>query len=565
MTPNYDPNPLHPQIYITDSAGNRVYTFISKQLVSNPTQQFKLRSFNINLGLGDDFGSSVLLIHDHNNIFTDSTDPNRASIIGREWGIEIYLGHSLATSYRAFYGKIKDVVIQRPGTNLQLVTLICVGWGIILRERLSRLTRSQAKQSDGVTLDDTDTSTRIDNLILDLFRKKDHQVDDNITQLTNITAQTSTTGNGICEDCTAIKLSQVTYTLASYAQIISNLVGITNSTWHINQDRALVVQDPGAHDSGILITNDLNSTISQNWDYRKIGYILNAPITWTDTSADTWYSFIHGYGHFAPKLVASDGQTPNASYNLDPKWFAIPFTVPSDNIFKIAIRANKTGTLTSDGKVEIWGDSGGSGPDSGDIRRSILLNKTTLNALGTTTPSQWFEIPIKPRLDVNANEQLYIVFPQYGTATNTFNVDYKTAVGTYWDSSNGTTWVSKIGTPAFRVYDARRLVSTLENTYVASQISEPRERMFPIRADMEEQTVRQTLLQAGDLLGRQKRTYGNIIVSPIDSRIELNTFCNIVDAKTGLNTKANIVGLSMSCEAEEQGVNKIELQLDEFV
>ena len=136
------------------------------------------------------------------NIFTDSTDPNRASIIGREWGIEIYLGHSLATSYRAFYGKIKDVVIQRPGTNLQLVTLICVGWGIILRERLSRLTRSQAKQSDGVTLDDTDTSTRIDNLILDLFRKKDHQVDDNITQLTNITAQTSTTGNGICEDCT---------------------------------------------------------------------------------------------------------------------------------------------------------------------------------------------------------------------------------------------------------------------------------------------------------------------------------------------------------------------------
>ncbi|MFM7854637.1 MAG: hypothetical protein ACKO96_22605, partial [Flammeovirgaceae bacterium] len=119
-------------------------------------------------------------------------------------------------------------------------------------------------------------------------------------------------------------------------------------------------------------------------------------------------------------------------------YVGIPFTVPSDNIFKIAVRSTKTGTPESDGKVEIWGDNAGK-PDSGDIRRSILLNKTTLNALGTTTPSDFFEIQIKPRLEVTPNEQLYIVFPIYGNASNTFNVDYKSGTGTYYDSTDGST------------------------------------------------------------------------------------------------------------------------------
>jgi hypothetical protein len=567
LASGYNPRALHPQVFITNQSGDIVYTFTSKQLQTNPTQDFRLSSLSINLGLGDDFGNARLIIHDHSNIFTDSTDVNRPSVISREWGIQIYLGHTLATKYRAFYGKIKDVVIERPSTSLQVVTLTCVGWGIILRERISRIYRAQKKASDGVTLDDTDTATRIDKLLLDIFEDKDHQVDDNISKISSITAQTSTTGNGICEDCTAIKIAQVNYTLASYAQIISNLVGITNSTWHINQDRALIVQDPGTHDSGILLTNDLSSSKTLNWDAGKLGYILNSPLSWADTSADTWYSFIHGYGHFSPNLVSYDNQTPNAAFNLDTKFMAIPFTVPSDNIFKIAIRSTKTGTPVGDGKVEIWGrtTSPPHYPEPDDVRRSILLNNTTLKNLGTTTPSEWFEIPIKPKLDVTPNENLFLVFHKFGTSTNTFNVDYKTGTSNYYDSSDGTTWNTRVGAPAFRIYDARRLISTLENTYVASQLSEPRERMFPIRADMEEQTVRQTLLQAGDLLGRQRRMYSSVKVSPIEDRIELNTFCTLVDSKTGLNTKANIIGVSMGCTNLEQGVREIELQLDEFL
>ena len=202
------------------------------------------------------------------------------------------------------------------------------------------------------------------------------------------------------------------------------------------------------------------------------------------------------------------------------------------------------------------------------MRRSILLNKETLNALGTTTPADWFEINIKPKLEVTPHEQLYIVFGKYGTITDTVNVDYKTpppGSEKYYDSPDGITWTQRVGESGYRVYDARRLISTVENLTVEADISEPRERAFPIRADMEEQSVRQTLIQAAEVLGRQRRTYSNVLVSPITDLIKLNTYCYIKDMKTGLNTKANIIGINMSSSSEEQGVQRIELTLDEFI
>ena len=564
LTPSYNPNPLHPRIAITNTTGASAYNFVSKQLDASGTQDFKLHALNLHLGVNDDFGSLILVIHDHNNTLTDLTNLSRPSVIEREWGVQLYLGKTLATESRWFYGKIKDVTVERPSTNLQIITIVAVGWGIILRERLTRLVRNQKKDTDGITLDDTDTSTRIDNLILDLFQDIDHQVDNNIQQISTITAQTSTTGNGICEACTDVKIANVNYNLASYAQVISNLVGITNGVWQVDYDRTLIVQDPDTIDSGFLFTNYLSGNDAQTWNSSKLGYILNAPISWSDSSADTYYNFIHGFGHFAPKVNSSDGETPNASDNLDTAHHAIPFTVTSDNIFKIAIRSTRLGTLTTDGKVEIWGDTGGSGPDSGDIRRSILLNAATLNGLGLTSPANFFEISVKPKLEVTPNEQLYIVFARYGTATDTINVDYKSGTGTYWDSPDGVTWTSRTGKSAFRVYEARRLISTLENTVVASKIPTPRERAFPIRADMEEQTVRQTLIQAGNILGKQRRIYSQVTISPVTSRIPLGTFCMLEDAKTGLKTKANIISIDLSAKSDEQGVQTIDVGLDEF-
>ena len=561
----YNPNPLHPRIIITNLSGGAAYTFESAQLLTTPTQDFKLEALRLHLGTDDDFGYLQLVIHDHDNALTDLTNNKRPGSIGREWGIQLYLGKTLALQERWFYGKIKDFTVSRPTTGIQTISLTAVGWGVQLRERMTRLTRNQAKESDGVTLDDTDTSTTISELILDLFQDTDHYVDDNIAKISKITAQTSTTGNGIDEQATSGKIANINYTVASFAQVISNLAGIANTTWHVDADRRLIVQDPEAHDSGFLFSNDFTASSDlTSWNAKKMGYILNAPLEWKDSSADMLYNFVHGFGHFNPVLSSSDGGTPDAADNLDTEFHAIPITPSTDNIAKIAIRSIKTGTPASDGSVEIWGDTGGSGPDPNDIRRKIILNKTTLQGLGTTTPADWFEIPIKPKLEVTPNEQLYIVFRKYGDASNTFSVNYESGSGTYWDSTDGTTWTSRVGKSAFRVYDARRLVTTVENIDATSVLPEPRERIFPIRADLEEQTVRETLLQAAAVLGQQKRTYGKVIVSPPTARIPLSTFCILQDAKTGLDVRANIVGIDLEATSADLGVQRVELSLESY-
>ena len=564
LTPNYNPNALHPRIVITNQFGGSAYTFESKELNPTGNQDFQLNALNLHLGVDDDFGTLQLVIHDNDGNLSDLTNTDRPGVIGREWSIQLYLGKSTATEQRWFYGKIKNLTTQRPTTGIQTISIICVGYGIILRERISRLVRNQAKAADGVTLDDTDDSTKVSELILDLFQDRDHYVDNNIDRLTTITAQTSTTGNGIDESATSQKIANVNFNLAPFSQVISNLCGIANTTFHVNADRALVVQDPESRDSGFLFTNNLSGERATTWDSTKIGYILNAPLEWKDSSADMLYNFVHGFGHFKPGVSVSETTTPDAADNLDSEWHAIPFIPTADNIVKIAIRSIKTGTPAEDTSVQIWGDTGGSGPDPADIRYKKLLNTETLNKLGTTTPADWFEIPIHPRLDVTPGEQLYIVFPKVGDASNTISVNYAAGSGTYWDSANGTTWVSRVGKSAYRIYESRRLTTTVENTSAAEILPEPRERIFPIRSDLEEQTVRQTLLSAAEVLGKQRRTYGTVIVSPVTERIPLGTFCKLEDVKTGLSVKANITGIDLQADTSTLGVQRIELALDAY-
>ena len=564
LTPNYNPNALHPRIVITNQFGGSAYTFESKELNPTGTQDFQLNALKLHLGIDDDFGTLHLVIHDNDGNLSDLTNNDRPGLIGREWSIQLYLGKSTATEQRWFYGKIKDFTTSRPTTGIQTISISCVGYGIILRERMSRLVRNQAKTADGVTLDDTDDSTKISELILDLFNDKDHYIDNNIDRLTSITAQTSTTGEGIDEDATSQKIANVNFNVASFGQIISNLAGVANTTFHVNADRKLIVQDPESRDSGFLFTNNLSGERATTWDSTKIGYILNAPLEWKDSSADMLYNFIHGFGHFKPGVSVSETTTPDAADNLDSEWHAIPFIPTADNIVKIAIRSIKTGTPAEDTSVQIWGDTGGSGPDSADVRYKKLLNTETLNKLGTTTPADWFEIPIHPRLDVTPGEQLYIVFPKVGDASNTISVNYAAGSGTYWDSTNGTTWTSRVGKSAYRVYESRRLTTTVENTSAAELLPEPRERIFPIRSDLEEQTVRQTLLSAAEVLGKQRRTYGTVIVSPVTARIPLGTFCKLEDVKTGLSVKANITGIDLQADSSTLGVQRIELALDAY-
>jgi hypothetical protein len=330
-----------------------------------------------------------------------------------------------------------------------------------------------------------------------------------------------------------------------------------------------VMHDPAAHVSGFLFSNDFTpGSDTVNWPSTKIGYLKQSPVSWSDTSVDTYYNFIHGWGHFTPVRAASFETTPNAAENLDDRWVGIRFQYKKDNLFKIAVRAIKTGTPATPTTIQIWGDDGTVKPNPTDVRRSISISKETLQGLGTSTPAGWFEIPIKPRLDITPNENLFIIFPQYGTASHTYNVNYLSGSGTYYSSTDGgATWGTLTGNMAYRVYSAQRLTSTLEITDTSDQLPEPRERLFPIRADLEEQTVRQTLLAVAETLGKQRRMYSNIIVSIPEDRINIGQAIRMIDKQTGLDIKAIVMGLTIGANkrGSDLGATEVELELEEHL
>ena len=563
ITAGYDPRELSPKIIITDYDGATQYTYESSTIATTPTQDFKLTDLRIKMDGNGDYGNATLTIADNGSALVDAT-LRKGALIKRQWDIQIYLGKTSSTLQRWFYGKIVSANVIRPGTGQQSIVIDCVGWGVILKERITRIVRNQDKDTDGISLDDTDTKTRLDNLILDMFTKVDHQVDENIPQISSITAALA--NPGLDATTLDIKVANVNELGNTYAGFISRIAGLANADWYVDADRRLIVRDAFSYDSGFLFTNNLTGLDATGWSSTKIGYLKNQVLGWSDSTFDSLYSFIHGFGHFAPSLDVGYSTAPDAADNLDNTWIAIPIAPTRDNIFKIALRMTRTGTPASAHELRIVGDDGAGNPDPTDIRRVIRIAKETLQALGTTTPAEWAEYPVTPKLEITPDEQLYIEFPRYGTATDTVNINYKAGVGTYKTSTDGTTWTTPTGSPAHRVYSAKRLMTTLENTVVSQKLPEPREKLLPIRADLEEQTVRQAMIQAGFILGKQRRAYEDVVITPTTDRIPLASYCRLQDSKSGLDIKAIIDSyeIEMHSNNNRLGADSIKLSLDEL-
>ena len=557
ITTGYDPRELSPKVIITDYTGSTQYTYESATIASSPTQNFKLTDLRINMNGNGNYGTATIVIADNGSDLVDAT-LRRGSLIKRQWDIQIYLGKTSGTLQRWFYGKIVSANVIRPGTGQQGIAIDCVGWGVILKERITRIVRNQDKDADGIGLLDSDNKTRLDNLILDLFTKVDHQVDENIQAINSITAAVASPG--LDSASLDIKVANVNELGNTYAGFISRIAGLANADWYVDSDKKLIVRDAFTYDSGFLFTNNLTGLDATGWSQTKIGYLKNQVFGWTDSTFDSLYSWIHGFGHFAPSVDVSYTTAPDAADSLHSHSVSIPITPTRDNIFKIALRMTRTGTPASAHEIQIVGDDNGS-PDATDIRRVIRIPKQTLQALGTSTPAAWAEYPVTPKLEVNPNDPLYIVFPAYGTSSNTVNINYKSGVGTYFAGGSSVT-----GSPAYRVYSAKRLMTSLENTVVSQKLPEPREKLLPIRGDLEEQTVRQAMIQAGFILGKQRRSYQDVTITPTTDRIPLASYCRLQDSKSGLDIKAIIDSyeIEMHSNNNRLGADSIKLSLDEL-
>ena len=563
LTPNYDINELSPKIIITDRTGVEKYryeTIVTTASVS-PQQDFTLSELKIHNGINSDFGYAVLKIDDRNNVLTDTTNNIRDSKIERQWDVQIYLGKSQPLLQRWFYGKIFEVSVVRPFTNQQHIILSCIGWGAVLRDRITNIKRFQGKAADGITIDSTNTTTKVSELVKDIIEDSDHQADHGLDN-----SDLGITVNNIQD--IDVKLPDMQKSFATYATALSELSSSGNAMFGVDADRDLFLRDPGSVDSGFLFTNDLAGDTAQNWDSSRIGYLVNSSQEWRDSSYDGAYSVLHGLGSNTVKIDQQNSGSENAVRTSNTSFIGIPFTPEQDNIGKIALRLGKTGTPTSPVTITIANvnASDSNSPKLTSMKKSITLDSAKVQSLSTS--GDWTELGLQEKIDVEPLTPLVVVIHKYGDSSHNLTMDYKTGSGTFWTSADGVdgNWSSATGLFSIRDYSQKALQIILENTRAKAKYG-TREKVVTFNGGQEEGSAREALISAGEVLGLERRYYSQVTVSPPTLRIPLGQYCRVYDSKTGLSVKANILATDIEMKSKSGetsiGANKVILRLEE--
>ncbi len=286
ITPSYNPDPVQPELKIYNVSGSEQYSYTSADLNASATRDFNLRYLNLHVGTDDDVGSLVVVIDDNDrNLINSTGDP----IIQEQWGIRLRLGKTTALLSNWFHGKIVEIESVSPDSNLHQLRLLCAGWGVRLKERITNISRHADKQSNGLDIDYTDVDAYTSEMAKDLFQDTDHLVDQDIGSESNLTV------NGVDTDNATNVMSDFHQYFQSWSGAMSHLATCAGVHYGVDADRDVYFRFPEGNNTGLLFTNDLSSTVAQNWDSTKIGYLLrDQPVGWRASTMDTGYSWMHG-------------------------------------------------------------------------------------------------------------------------------------------------------------------------------------------------------------------------------------------------------------------------------
>ena len=378
----YDPLGMVPKIIIKNTkTGATIYTFESKQIKSGaPTQDFKLVNWHLGAGVGSNHGTFECIIDDVDNVLTDSTSTRAKSLIKNQWKVEVYLGKRPASLNLWFTSFIHGVRLMRAGTNSQQFRLFAIGNGIRNHDRLINAEFYQAKDSDGIDLDSTDTNAKISEIIKKLIQNEEFYAYPALG-----TEGFTVTG---VEDID-VKMPNFIKRYQSLGLSIQELANIAGCHFGVDQKGDVYLRYRGSKSSGFLVTNDLDSLEWQNWDNDKKMILKNAPNWLEDGTIESGIPFLYGVG---PDHVTLDYEqtSSNALLNLSASYVAVPITPTKDNIIKIAPYISKNLTPTKNLEVCIIGDDGAGNPNPDDIRiKKIVSAEELVDQLGS---AKYFEI-----------------------------------------------------------------------------------------------------------------------------------------------------------------------------
>lgn len=538
----YDARGLATIVTISDIDDVEVARYEMPQVVvGTPTQDFSLTGVTLNMGINANHGKVDIYIDDRDRNLIETKGGDIFSVFKAGFTVRVFLGKDPTTVNLWVTSVLQDIDLVYE-TGLFTQHLQCFGYGIRTQQRLSLLKRSQERESDGLTPDQTDTSTSISNLFKDTLTQTSHLAAPGLGQL-DITTE-------LVQDIN-INIPEFTKNIVSLGSILTELAAMGFAYYGVNAFKQAFLFRRGQVSSGFLISNDVTTPISvntSNWNPDKLMFFRNQPVVIHDASSDSAYSILHFVG--SQKLfVDYNTQAHDSDLSTGFQFNAFPFFPETDNVAEIALfLSNLIGTITDDLQVTIVGaDSAGIKPDSANIRKSIILTKEQLQEEINLT-GKFFIIKFD-KIPVTHGEKLFVLVPKNTNASSALNISYQSGLGERFISSDGVTWSDPIeGEGAFITYNSKNIRIIGEDT-VASQNLLTKEGIVN-SPDTPNQTTILLIAQA-QLQARSKivRNYEPVQVSAPTLPPELGKTIRLIDVILGIDTEVDLIGYSLSIDA----------------
>jgi len=553
----YDAKGLAAVVVIFDIDGNEFKRYEMPQVVTNPIQEFSLTGLTIAMGINSNHGKIDIYIDDRDRQLIETVDSDIFSLFKAGFTIEIFLGKDSSSLNLWVLAVLQDIDLVYE-TGLFSQHLQCYGFGIRTQQRLSILKRSQIRESDGITPDETDTSTFISNLFKDTLTQTSHLAAPGLGQL-DITVEN-------VEEI-AIAIPEYTKNIVSFGSILTELASMGYCYYGIDQNKKAFLFKRGEVDSGFLVSNDVTNTSidTANWNPDKLMFFRNKPVTIHDMTSDSGYSILHFVGS-QRLFVDHNEQAANADLQTGDAFHAFPFVPTTDNVAEISVAlGTDTGNITGDLQIAIVGDNGGF-PSLTNVRKSIVLTAAKLaeevkNPLG-------FIIIKFDKIPVSHNEKLYVVLFKTTNAFGELVGNYQSgATGEYFVSSDGSdgTWTSFPGQPALITYNSKNVRIIGENTVTAQNLL-TKEGIVNVPDTPNETTI--LAIAQAMLTAKSKivRNFDPVDVSAPTLPPELGKTIRLIDVILGLDTIVDLIAYSLSIDATDdtnRGATTIKLTFQE--
>lgn len=429
MSVSITKRPLVPVIQIAKNSGTYTFNHFTS------TYDFRLRrcevtppidsvggKFSITISSADGSASGV------NTILSNINEGNE---------VTIWIGKTDGTKTKVFLGIIETTELVQPVKDYFELRISGPDWGsYILKSRV--VARSWTQKRTGTTLDITDNTTLVSQIVDDLLTETQSYPNNDFTVVNQ--------GLVFSSSNVTVPTIQLPDFNANYEKLddkLATLDDICGSIHYVDPDKTFIMRQSNISASSapatFLFVDDYNDAVALTWDQTKVGLVgLNSTYVRT---LENHKRKLFGLGGNKDQVDINYSST-TSSTNLDSNHLAFKFTPTFTVLGNIGIYIAKVGTPTSNLIVDLREDN--AGLPTGNVIRSLQVDKAVV---GTSAPTLPNLLKINDELDTGRS--YWVVLQKNGDASNTYkwyhnNTD--NAGNSVASSADDVTW-SAVGSP----------------------------------------------------------------------------------------------------------------------